>query len=251
MMSGSTIGHRFSGLLLLAMSMVLSLAVAEIAIRALAPPEAFLDPETEEYWASLLVQRLSRPASASAPLPDTVPDPDLGWRMRPGFRSDKATHDSRGFRGSDEIGPRGPRTRVFAIGDSFTYGLGVEDHETYSAVLSRLAGIEVINGGVNGYGVDQAVLLYEKESPDLRPDVVVLGYFVDDFFRSTLGVTSGRSRASSTMTSPETTVSSSFRAPPSTRRSSSSSIARAPPCDWSMVASGCIAGFETNSGSAT
>jgi hypothetical protein len=74
------------------------------------------------------------------------------------------------------------------IGDSFTYGHGVRDDETMAAQFHRMSGAEVINAGVNGFGVDQAYLMWQLEGRRDPVDVVVLGYFVDDFFRNLLSV---------------------------------------------------------------
>lgn len=88
----------------------------------------------------------------------------------------------------EEIGPKLPgEIRILAIGDSFTYGLGVEEGETYvrrteSLLRARFAApggdsIRVINGGVGGGPGRQAAWLRET-GVELEPDVVVLGFYV-------------------------------------------------------------------------
>ena len=57
-----------------------------------------------------------------------------------------------------------------------------------SAQLQRLSDAEVINAGVNGFGVDQAYLMWELEGRHALVDIVVLGYFRDDFYRNLLSV---------------------------------------------------------------
>ena len=81
--------------------------------------------------------------------------------------------------------------RVVAVGDSFAYGLGVQDEETFAALLQSSTGLEVVNAGVNGYGIDQAVLMWEHHGRHLAPCLVVLTYYVDDFFRNGLHVREG------------------------------------------------------------
>jgi lysophospholipase L1-like esterase len=117
------------------------------------------------------------------------PHPTRGWANVPSTSVEygdpefaiRATHNALGFRGP-EVGPRDPgRQRVLLLGDSFTYGIGVEDDETLSARLEQLApSLEVLNTGVNGYGTGQELLLLQEEGERLEPDVVVLAFFWND-----------------------------------------------------------------------
>jgi hypothetical protein len=60
-------------------------------------------------------------------------------------------------------------------GDSITFGYGVRDGETFSAVMESLdPRLEVVNLGVQGYGTDQELLKLEREGLTYAPDVVVL-----------------------------------------------------------------------------
>jgi lysophospholipase L1-like esterase len=91
-------------------------------------------------------------------------------------------HNSLGFRGPEFALEKPPRrTRIFAVGDSQTYGIGVENDETFSAVLESLdPSLQVINGGVGAYGTDQELLLLQEWIGRLAPDLVVLAYFWND-----------------------------------------------------------------------
>jgi hypothetical protein len=115
-------------------------------------------------------------------------DPELGWRAKPNYRTAKATHNSQGFRGSQEFEPKSAGRRILTIGDSFTYGAHVSDDATYAARLSELLDAEVINAGVGGYGIDQALLMWETKGRHFHPDTVVVGYFTGDFHRNALSV---------------------------------------------------------------
>jgi hypothetical protein len=44
------------------------------------------------------------------------------------------------------------------VGDSFTAGADVAEHESYVAQLEAMLNYPVINGGVGGYGTDQMIL---------------------------------------------------------------------------------------------
>ena len=68
-------------------------------------------------------------------------------------------------------------------GDSLTYSYGVSDEKAWGNLLAQDLGCRVDNFGVNGYGVDQAVLRFEHNPNDSAP-VVILGIFSDDLARS-------------------------------------------------------------------
>ena len=129
-----------------------------------------------------LALRLVRPrrletAPALAP---HVYSPVYGWRLRPGWHG--RTRDGRtvslnraGFRGAGAGEGAPGRRRVLLLGDSLTFGTGVEDSETFAAQLARLApAIEPLNLGVSGYGTDQELLLLEREGLPMAPAVVVV-----------------------------------------------------------------------------
>jgi hypothetical protein len=71
-----------------------------------------------------------------------------------------------------------------AVGDSYTFGDHVSDHETWPAHLERLLQRPVLNGGVFGYGVDQIILRTEELLPRLRPQVVVVSIIPADVTRT-------------------------------------------------------------------
>ena len=119
-------------------------------------------------------------------------DPWLGWTNRPGAAGPMravgqydafARINSRGLR-DREIDPARAKgkLRVLCLGDSFTWGEGVGDDETYPKVLEReLAGAEAINAGVSAWGTAQELLWLEREGFGYSPDVVTLGFYLNDF----------------------------------------------------------------------
>lgn len=133
-----------------------------------------------------LVLRRLRPARLeTAPaLQPHVYSPVYGWSLRPGWRA--RTRDGRtvrindaGFRGQAPVAGAPRRGRVLLLGDSLTFGTGVEDGETFAAQLAGLApSLEPLNLGVSGYGTDQELLLLEREGLPLAPRVVVLNVCV-------------------------------------------------------------------------
>ena len=81
---------------------------------------------------------------------------------------------------------RSAKQRIALIGDSFTFGLEVRYEQTWGALLEQALGsdYQVLNFGVDGYGVDQAYLRYRRDVRPWQPDIVILGMIDDDFRRS-------------------------------------------------------------------
>jgi lysophospholipase L1-like esterase len=74
------------------------------------------------------------------------------------------------------------RMRILALGDSFTWGWGVNDGEIYTEVLeSLLHGVDVINLGVTAFNLAQEYKYLKLEGMRYRPDVVVLALCMNDF----------------------------------------------------------------------
>ncbi len=96
---------------------------------------------------------------------------------------------------TNELGLRDPRpphtsadsTQILILGDSFTFGFGVEDEDSYPRQLERLlndaAGEEgyiVINAGVPGYSTFHELRLLTRILPHYSPRWVVVGFHPGD-----------------------------------------------------------------------
>jgi len=93
-----------------------------------------------------------------------------------------------GLRNS-EIGSKDGTFRILVLGDSFTFGYGVENEETYPAQLQKILNermdgkVEVINAGyASGYAPDAYYAYLKKEGFVLQPDMVLIGFFVGNDF---------------------------------------------------------------------
>jgi hypothetical protein len=70
--------------------------------------------------------------------------------------------------------------RIFSMGDSYSFGSGVSLEETYHKVLERLGNdpeghlLDVVNGGVRGYGTVQELGMYKQLEEDVNPDLILL-----------------------------------------------------------------------------
>lgn len=99
------------------------------------------------------------------------------------FRSHVRTNDQ-GLREANHIEQRHPGViRVIAVGDSFTFGWGVGDRETYPYQTSRILrdrygrqDVEVVNLGRSGTGLVDYLRFVVHYAARLNPDVVVVGF---------------------------------------------------------------------------
>lgn len=85
--------------------------------------------------------------------------------------------------------PRDPwRFRIMVVGDSFTYGEGIDARWTYAAQLERALGnefdVEVLNLGIPGNSSSDTLEVVRRFLPVLEPDLVVYGVCLNDFLAS-------------------------------------------------------------------
>ncbi len=74
---------------------------------------------------------------------------------------------------------------MVAIGDSLTFGYGVEAEEAWPRIVAAEAGLSVVNLGLIGAGPQQHLRLYETFGADLKPGLVVIGAFASNDFWDT------------------------------------------------------------------
>ena len=145
-------------------------------------------------------------ASTLAPMPPlrasvVVPGAAYSYRWEGALH----VHDSERMRRIESEWPaHGSRRRILAVGDSYTYGYGVDASKSWPAQLADITGDEVLNMGVSGYQSEeilevvrdiftpvpvyarigrQHVALATKRwrfGRDLRPDVIVYAVCLND-----------------------------------------------------------------------
>ena len=79
-----------------------------------------------------------------------------------------------------------PRFRIALIGDSHAFSFEVPFEDSWGYHLQRLLGdgTQVLNFGVDGYGIDQAYLRYQRDVRPWKPKVVVIGFAGHDLWRA-------------------------------------------------------------------
>jgi lysophospholipase L1-like esterase len=154
-------------ILVLAISSLVTLAIAEVAAWRLLAPRfrpAFVRDDR-------LLFKLA-------------PDRDSEFTRTDGSGGGRyLTHVNKDGYVGKELLPTGTRPRVVVYGDSFIHTYYVDPKDGFAQQLEndlsrRLGtGVEVVNAGVAAYGPDQIALRMEDELPKLQPDLVVVAVF--------------------------------------------------------------------------
>ena len=128
-------------------------------------------------------------------------DKQLGWKVKSNLHTRWKNHDGDPWHiDTDADGLRNPsvqsplKKKLLILGDSFAFGQGVEIEDRFDGVKA-LAGFDIINTGVMGYGTDQQILSAERylSKLDSGDQVVILTYF-NDFYDILHKVQSGRAK---------------------------------------------------------
>jgi GDSL-like Lipase/Acylhydrolase family len=98
----------------------------------------------------------------------------------------------------NSLGLRGPEIshdkplgtfRILVLGDSFTFGAGVRDEDTFVRRLEKSLNehttsknFEVLNAGVEGYNTRDEVIYLENQWLELDPDLVLIGFYLNDAY---------------------------------------------------------------------
>ncbi len=122
------------------------------------------------------------------------PDPDLGWSLTPYWKGTHRHHDFSAHYHTSALGLRADtawpnssdrRPVTVVVGDSFTFGFGVDEASTFVHRLDRTApgGHAFANGGLPGTSTDQQALLIERRLLPLRPArILLVVYLGNDLF---------------------------------------------------------------------
>jgi hypothetical protein len=111
----------------------------------------------------------------------------LGYEMNPNFDGShgkltefrtRITTNSKGLRDREYGGERSDKPLILTLGDSVTFGWGVELDETYPKQLERLfkGSVDVVNAGVWGYNTLQEIEYVKSGASGYRPDLVMVGF---------------------------------------------------------------------------
>jgi peptidoglycan/LPS O-acetylase OafA/YrhL len=166
-------GSRWLGTRILIVVAITSFALigAELAVQRLGPQEVF-------GWGER---------------PSLVLSDQVGWQLVPSSTTRlrwqgydyQVTANWLGFAGPEPL-PTGQTVRIVTLGDAFTSAEGVDTDDAWPRVVERelggaAGGYEVVNLAVAGYGPEQYAAVAEHYLYDLAPDVVLIGFFVNEY----------------------------------------------------------------------
>ena len=146
--------------LLLLVSLLVSVAIGEVAVRLLYPVPTVGYGSWSAYPGSV-----------------------LQWDSQPDNFSSIHRYNSFGFRGEDFSIAPSDRLRLVAVGDSYTEGQGADESESWPAQLEdALADAEVLNLGDGGATPRRYSQILAKVAFPLRPDHILLSVIPSDFY---------------------------------------------------------------------
>lgn len=116
------------------------------------------------------------------------PNPLIGHVHKPDSKARLMNVDVRinsdGLRDKEYPVVRNGGHRIIFLGDSLTLGWGVEERDTFQALLeetlSKNTPTEIINFGTGNYNTEQEVNLFIEKGLKYKPDQVVVFYFIND-----------------------------------------------------------------------
>ena len=146
--------------------------VAELGLRLLVRT---LDVEHGLYQADAAAEWRTK---ANLALQIDVNKPPLHFR---------ANTNNIGLRGDGVLPPKTPgERRIVILGDSFTWGIGVESKQTFSEILERklkesgAQNVRIINAGMPSYGTVHELAFHRAYSAELGADAIILAYYPND-----------------------------------------------------------------------
>lgn len=123
------------------------------------------------------------------------PDKELIYSLKPGKErswekgqfSEHVKINQFGLRDDELQEKTSYEKRIIVLGDSMTFGHGVNNDETFPNQLERIfqekgRHIDVINAGIKGYGTDQSYKLFITRLRTLKPDMVIFAICINDVF---------------------------------------------------------------------
>jgi hypothetical protein len=176
----SCMGALLQGILVILITLVLIAVLLEIGLRFFAPQ--IVPPLSGLFRPDPVAGYSLRPAVSvhyrSSEADVTFHTNSVGERIVPGYDQSKATNS------------------MVALGDSFTFGMNVQDDQAFPALLNARYNKEgapqykVANGGVFGYGTDNEAGWLKEYGWQNNPKVVLVGFFVGNDVKDVmLGIT--------------------------------------------------------------
>jgi len=191
---------------LVVIGLLIGLAAAETALRFLIPARRGTEFGSLNELRSTILSEGSGAASSRSETIDGIdsgnlraiinphPDDRIIFDLKPNldttFQRVSLKTNSCGMRGAERSIAKPPDTfRIALLGDSFAFGWGVRQEESFAQGLednlNRLADgrrrFEVLNFGVPGYSTFQEVAKFKESGLDFSPDAILVFFVQNDF----------------------------------------------------------------------
>jgi len=161
------------GIAAMCVSLVIFLVMLEVTLQIYTRVAIYYDVEMSRY---------------ATEIKEKSDNPKIGHVHRPNAEAHLMGVDvkinSDGFRDDEYDVQRNEKYRIMVLGDSLTFGWGVEKDDTYEAILenelSLLRPTEMINTGHGNYNTQQQVNLFRDKGLKYNPDKVVVFFFIND-----------------------------------------------------------------------
>jgi len=161
-------------------SVLLVLLGAEVFFHWIMPMPYLIRPERSRIW------------DVSIHGPSNIPGVDYELRssLNMAWHGMQVITNSHGMRDKERsIEKPNNVIRIAAVGDSYTFGLCVDDAETWPAILETklnegkgpsASHYEVLNFGVSGYSSRDEALQIRHKVLKWNPDLIIIGYVLND-----------------------------------------------------------------------
>ncbi len=160
------------GLAVSGISLLLTLAALEMGIRLIDPLGISYYETIGNYMRDQLLDK------------QLVFKHKSSWETR--YGDVRVTFNERGLRDRPILPKVSGEYRILALGDSVTFGWGVDQDKIFPVRLESLLEprlrrpVRVINSGVGGYNTVQELTYFKQEGITLQPDLVILTYVQND-----------------------------------------------------------------------
>ncbi len=169
----TSLRSALANVLLALFGVIAAAAIGELLVRRYVSTHTIYDVEMTHY---------------ALRLKTNSPNPLIGHVHRPNCRATlmnvPVRINSDGLRDTEHAIAHGDGYRIILLGDSFTFGWGVTEAETFKSrlesLLNRRYPTEIINFGTGNYNTEQEVNLFLQKGLKYNPDKVVVFYFIND-----------------------------------------------------------------------
>jgi lysophospholipase L1-like esterase len=117
-------------------------------------------------------------------------DPYIGWDATPSCQKNHTNEEfnttiiinNQHARSSKEYSLYSEKYRIAFIGDSFTWGYGVNENERFTDLLQQKLGdkYDIMNFGIPGYTAEQELLKLKRDVMKFRPKMVIINFYYND-----------------------------------------------------------------------